>query len=128
MKRLALLALLLASPAAAQNYNVGQITPTVCSGTNLAGATALTVIPAQTAQHGWRLQNLDTTEALWWSVTGTAAIAPATNTSGSFAIPAGAATTFAGAGSAEPGYGFGTAGALSIIATTAAHKYACIYW
>jgi hypothetical protein len=126
---LALAALLLASPVAAQNYNPGALTPTNCGGTGLAANTALTVIPASTAQHGWRLENLDTTEGLWWSVTGTAVVNPASpNASGSFVIPAGAATTFLGAGTAEPGFGFGTGGALSIIATTAAHKYACIYW
>jgi hypothetical protein len=128
MKKFLLAALLLSTPVEAQNYNPGQIVATVCSATNLGAATALTVIQPNTVPHGWRLQNLDTTEALWWSVTGVAAINPATNTTASFALAAGTAVTFAGSGTAEPGYGFGTGGALSIIATTAAHKYACIYW
>ena len=130
MERFLFLAgLILATPAAAQNYLPGSIQATNCGGTGLAAATALTVIPLSTAQHGWRLQNLDTTEPLWWSVTGTAVVTPVSpNASGTFVLPPGAATTFAGVGTAEPGFGFATGGALSIIATTVAHKYACIYW
>jgi hypothetical protein len=124
MKNLLLALLLFASPAAAQNYNPGQITPKPCAAGPLGANTALIVIPANTAPHGWRLENLDTTEGLWWSVTGAAVV----NTTGSFVLASGTATTFAGAGTAEPGYGFGTQGALSIIATTAGHKFACMYW
>jgi hypothetical protein len=129
MKRLLLAALLLATPVEAQNYSPGALTAVNCSTVGLAAGTALTVIPAGTAAHGWRLENLDTTEGLWWSVTAAAVVGAASpNVSGSFVVPAGTATTFAGAGSVEPGYGFATGGALSIAATTAGHKYACLYW
>jgi hypothetical protein len=124
MKKLLAALLFCVSPAAAQQYAPGSITPQPCGTGPLVANTALTIIPANTVPHGWRLENLDTTEGLWWSVTGPAVI----NATGSFVLGAATATTFAGAMSVEPAYGFGTQGALSIIATTAGHKFACMYW
>ena len=114
---LALGGLLCASPALA--------VPQDCSGTIVTGLTAVQAIPAQTYVHGFRIANLDTTEALWFRMDGAAAVVGAT---GSSPIASGTAATFAGAGAfATPDTLAPNAG-LSLNATTAAHKYTCFYW
>lgn len=103
---------------------VSGITPVDCSGTVVTGTTAVTPITGSPGLHGFIITNLDVTEALWVSFTGTAAVA----TVGSHPLAAGAATTFAGAGSfASPlGAGFNTN--ISVNATTAGHKFSCTKW
>lgn len=117
-------ALLLAVPASAQTSLVNQPVPTNCSGTVATGATAVTAIAVQKVQNGFLLQNLDTTEPLWWSVTGVAVASG----SGSFVLGADTATTFAVANSFITPQRFSLGGALSVVAATAGHKFSCIYW
>ena len=112
------------SPAAAQNYPVTNLAPNDCSGAITLGGTAQIAIAASKAAHGYILQNIDTTEPLWESPTGTAAAA----TPGSFALAAATPTTFAGAGSFTTPPGFGTALALSVVAATTGHKFSCAWW
>jgi len=112
--------------ARAQAQLVNQPTATNCSGTVVTASTAVTPIAAQKAQHGFYLQNMDSTqEGLWWSVTGVAAV----GATGSFVLAAGTATNWQNAGSVtflSPA--FPTGGALSVVALTAGHKFSCLYW
>ena len=127
-KGLGVLALLtfMSTPVAAlaQAGFVGQAAPVSCSGTVTTAATPVTPIAAQKAQNGFFLQNLDTTEPLWWSVTGPAAA----STPGSFVLAANSATTFTGATIFITPQRFVLGGALSVVAATAGHKFSCIYW
>jgi hypothetical protein len=111
------------SQVAGNNY---KLYPNNCSGTIATAATAQTAIAAGAAIHGWALQNLDTGEPLWFSVTGTAAAAAP----GSFVLGANTATTFANANAtaSQSSLNFPTANALSIVAATLGHKFSCIYW
>lgn len=104
--------------------SVSGVTPVDCSGTIASGTTAQTAIAASPGLHGFIIANIDATEALWVSFTGTAAVA----TSGSFPIAAGTALTFANSGTfASPiGAGFNTN--VSVNATTSAHKFTCVKW
>lgn len=110
-------------PAAAQ-FQQSLLAPVNCSGTVATGGTAVTPIAAGVVAHGFFIANVDTTEALWVSLTGTAAAA----TAGSFALPSGTATTFAGVGSFMTPPNFGTAAAVSVVAATAGHKFTCLLW
>jgi hypothetical protein len=116
-----LAAFLLVSPAFAQSKTVN-VTPVDCSGAIATGGTAQTVFGTASGRQGFQIQNLDTTEPLWISITGTA-VAGAV---GSFALAAGATTTFAGVGSYYSPFGFNTA--LSVVAATTAHKFSCTRW
>jgi hypothetical protein len=118
------LALLACSPAMAQNYQPSLVIPVDCSKAIATTNVAVTLLTAGQAPHGFRIQNIDTSEPVWFSFTGTAVAAAL----GSFVLPPGAVTTFVGAGTFEPGYGFGTGSALSAVATTVAHKISCSYW
>lgn len=104
------------------------VTPTNCSGTITTGGTAKNAFAANSALHGFRIDNIDASagsgEPLWISFTTTAAAA----TIQSFPLAAPATTTFAGAGSYSTPLGFGFAGALSVVAATSGHKYSCIFW
>lgn len=124
VKLLLAASLIASSPALAQNYSPGAVVPVDCSKAIVTTNVAVTLLAAAQAPHGFRLQNIDTSEPVWWSVTGTAVAAAL----GSFVLPPGTATTYAGAGTAEPDYGFGTGGALTAVATTAGHKISCTYW
>jgi hypothetical protein len=100
------------------------VTATACSSTITTGGTAQNAFTAQTALHGFTIANIDTTEPLWISFTGTAA---ASGTD-SYPLPAATATTFAGFGSFTAPAGFGLNHALSVIAATTAHKFSCTWW
>lgn len=108
-------------PAAAQNSSNNR-TPTDCSISLTTGGTAQNIIAATTGVSGFQIQNIDTSEPLWVSFTGTAVAGAA----GSFAIPAATASTFAGAGSYYSAYGFNKA--VSVVAATTAHKISCTRW
>jgi hypothetical protein len=100
------------------------VTPVPCSGTITSGNTAQNAFAAQTVLHGFTIANIDTTEPLWLSFTGTAA---ASGTD-SYPLAAATATTFAGFGSFTSPMGFGINHALSVVAATTSHKYSCTWW
>lgn len=100
------------------------VTPTDCSGTVTTGGTAQNAFAASSTRHGFTIVNLDTTEPMWISFTGTATA----NTVGSYPIQAATATTFAGAGSYTSPIGFGMSTALSVVAATTGHKWSCTWW
>lgn len=100
------------------------VTPTDCSGTVTAGGTAQNAFAASATRHGFTIVNIDTTEPLWISFTGTAAA----STSGSYPIAAATATTFASAGSFTSPIGLGMSTALSVVAATTGHKWSCTTW
>lgn len=100
------------------------VTPTDCSGSITTGGTAQTALAAQTTLHGFTIANIDTSEVLWFSTTGTAAA----STAGSYPLAPATATTFAGLSSFTAPPGFGTNHALSAIATTTGHKWSCTWW
>lgn len=97
-----------------------------CSGTVVTGGTAVQAIPNNgNPINGFRVANLDTTEALWIKFDGTAAVVAA---AGNWPLSSGAATTFIGAGSFQTQDFFKPTYGLSINATTTAHKYSCYWW
>ena len=100
------------------------VTATACSATVVTGGTAVNAFTAQTTLHGFTIANIDTTEPLWISFTGTAA---ASGTD-SYPLPAATATTFAGFGSFTAPPGFGLNHALSVVAATNGHKFSCTWW
>lgn len=100
------------------------VTPTDCSGTVTTGGTAQNAFTASITRHGFTIVNLDTTEPLWISFTGTAAA----NTIASYPISAATPTTFASAGSFTSPIGFGVSTALSVVAATTGHKWSCTTW
>lgn len=112
------------SPAAAQNYAPGAVTAIDCSKAIATANTAVTLLTAAQAAHGFAIWNVDTSEVLWVSLTGTATAA----TLGSFPLPPGTATTYAGVGSFQPAYGVGTGTAVTAVAATLGHKITCTYW
>lgn len=101
------------------NTNVG---PGDCSGTITTGGTAQNMLAAATNRSGFQVFNLDTTEVMWISFTGTAT----PNTQGSFPLPPASATTFAGGGSYYSNVGFNKA--ISVVAATTGHKFSCTNW
>jgi len=112
------------STASAQGFVQSSVSPKVCGGTVVTAATAVTPIAAAQAAHGFMLENDDTAEALWWSVTGVAVASGP----GSFSLAPGTVTTEAGAEKFTTPPNFGTGGALSVVAATAGHKFSCMYW
>ena len=113
--------LMLASPALAQVKTVN-VTPVDCSGTITTGGTAQNAFGTATGRAAFQIANLDTTEVMWISFTGTA-VAGAV---GSYPLAPATATTFAGLSSYYSNYGFNTA--LSVIAATTGHKFSCTRW
>ena len=100
------------------------ITPTDCSGTIATGNTAQNAFTANAARKGFVIANIDTTEVMWISFTGTAAASG----TGSYPLAPATATTFAQLNSFTSPYGFGMNTALSVVAGTSAHKYTCTVW
>lgn len=100
------------------------VTLTDCSGTVTTGGTAVNAFTAQSTLHGFTIVNLDTTEPMWISFTGTAAA----STVGSYPVAAPTATTFAGGGSFTSPFGMGLNTALSVVAATTGHKFSCSRW
>lgn len=99
---------------------------TDCSGTVVVGGTAVQAISATIGPiNGYTIANLDTTEALWYRGTGAVA---AVATIGSFPLAAGTASTFAGAGVFSTPTTHKPTGGLSVNATTAGHKFSCVWW
>lgn len=120
---LALLFLLvsnLAGETAGTQYS--NTAPKDCSGTIATGGTAQNAFAANPYINGFQILNLDSTEPLWISFTGTASA----GATGSYPLPAATATTFVGAGSFYTVIGFNTA--LSVVAATTSHKYSCTRW
>jgi len=114
---LAAFLLILASPAFAVN-----LTPVDCSGTITTGGTAQNAFGTSTGRAGFQIANIDTTEVMWISFTGTAAAAGL----GSFPLAPATATTFAQLSSYYSAIGFSTA--LSVVAATTGHKFTCTRW
>jgi hypothetical protein len=120
-------ALGLASVALAQQSNIGggtssvsgvtNVTVTDCSAAVQTGGTAQQAFGASMNRHGFIIANIDTTEVLWISLTGTAG----PNGTGSYSLAA-------GTGSFTGPTGMGMNSALSVVAATAGHKYTCSVW
>ena len=134
MKRV-VLALLLFCFATIAYADVGQpvsgvsgVTPVDCSIAVASGGTAQNIISASPGLHGFLLMNVDNTngsgEPVWVSFTGTAAA----GASGSYALAAPVATTYAFPGSFASPLGFGPKLAVSVIAATTGHVISCTKW
>jgi hypothetical protein len=117
-------AVLAAIQGSVSTNNATNVTATDCSGTISSGGAAQNAFTAQTTLHGFTIMNIDTTEPLWISFTTTAAASG----SGSYALQAATATTFAGPGTFTTPAGFGLNHALSVIAATTSHKFTCTWW
>ena len=111
-----------AQSAATPIINQTDIGPGDCSGTITTGGTAQNAFAAARTRHGFQITNIDTSEPMWISFTGTATA----NTQGSYPLAAATVTTFVGAGAYYSSVGFNTA--LSIIAATTGHKFSCTVW
>jgi hypothetical protein len=126
MKRLLIAALLLLTawlPAHAQTKPMSNVPPADCSGTIAAGGTAQNAITASNnGRNGFVISNIDATEVMWISFTGTAAAAGL----GSYPLAPATATTFAQLSSFYSGVGYNTA--LSVVAATTGHKFTCTRW
>lgn len=107
------------SPVTAATINVG---PTDCSSTVVTGGTAVNAITAGATLHGAMIQNIDTTEGMWISLTGTAAA----STAGSYFLQPGSTTVQGGTYTTPLGFGFNTN--LSVVAATNGHKFTCTKW
>lgn len=119
----ALGALLLMATAAQAQQVASNVAPIDCSGAIVEGGTAQNAHAAQPNLHGVVVANVDTTEVMWISFTGTAAASAA----GSFPLAPATATTFAGLSAFSPaGLGYNTA--LSVVAATTGHKFSCMRW
>lgn len=96
-----------------------QATATDHSGTIVVGGTAVVAAAANAARIGFLIQNLDTTEGLWISLTAGAVI----GATGSFELAPGADANF-------PGGVFQgvVSNDISVNATTAGHKFSCMTW
>jgi hypothetical protein len=115
------LCLVLSGSAFAQNSNVN-VTPTDCSGTVAVGGTAVNAFGVSSGRRAFQIANIDTSEVMWISFTGTA-VAGAV---GSFPLAPATVTTFAGLSSYYSPFGFNTA--LSVVAATSGHKFSCTRW
>jgi len=126
MKRMLIAALLVLTaclPAHAQTKPVSNVPPADCSGTITAGGTAQNAITASSnGRNGFIIANIDTTEVMWISFTGTAAAAAL----GSYPLAPATATTFATLSSFYSSIGYNTA--LSVVAATTGHKFTCSRW
>lgn len=114
--------LVLASPALAQSRTTTNVTPVDCSAAITTGGTAQNAFAASSGRQGFQIQNLDTSEPLWISFTGTAVA----NAIGSFALAAATSTTLQNGGSYYTAFGYNTA--LSVVAATTSHKFSCTRW
>lgn len=120
------------SPALAQTAVNAQsqlnVTPTDCSLTLSSGGTAQNIITAGNRLHGFCLMNIDNThgsgEPVWISFTTTASA----GASGSFALAAPVATTYAFPGSFCSPVGFGINTNVSVVAATTSHVISCTRW
>lgn len=123
-----LLLLLSTSLALAQStvsvQGVSGITPIDCSGTIASGGAAQNAIEANRNVKGFIIANIDTSEVMWISFTGTA-VAGAV---GSYPLAPATATTFANLSSFTSPLGFGMFSNLSVIAATTSHKFSCTRW
>jgi hypothetical protein len=126
MKRMLIAALLVLTaclPAHAQTKPVSNVPPGDCSGTITTGGTAQNAIAASNSgRNGFVIANIDTTEVMWISFTGTAAAAAL----GSYPLAPATATTFATLSSFYSSIGYNTA--LSVVAATTGHKFTCTRW
>ena len=109
-------------------YGPVNVTPVNCSGTIGTGGTAQIAIAANANLHGFTIANIDAAsgsgEPLWYSLT-TTALAGAV---ASYPLSAPTVTSFAGLASFTTPYGFGSNAAVSVVAATTGHKFACTYW
>lgn len=121
---IAALWLCVATPALAQQSSQQNVTPTDCSGTITTGGTAQNAHSASFTLRGMTLANIDTSEVLWYSITGTAAAGGL----GSFPLAPATATTFVGLATFTTPFGLGYNTALSVVAATTAHKFSCTRW
>jgi hypothetical protein len=121
-----ILGLLLWGGISSAHAQVGPSAPQNCSGSISSGGTAQNVagLPAQSPIF-FTLVNPNTSEPLWFSVTGTASAG-----AGSIPLAAATATTYQGTSSYTspitqalyPGQ------IISVYAATSAHFYTCWYW
>lgn len=117
-----LFSLLWVSTAFAANNLSSDVTPQDCSGSITLGGTAQNAFTASQYRNGFVIANIDTTEVMWISFTGTATAGAA----GSFPLAPATATTFAGTSSFLSAVGFNKA--LSVVAATTSHKFSCTRW
>lgn len=127
---LAALLLAVAVPAVALGQpqtsvqSVSGVNPVNCSSTITTGGTAQNAIVADRNVKGFIIANIDTTEVMWISFTGTATA----GTEGSYPLAPATATTFAGLSSFASPLGFGIFSNLSVVAATTGHKFSCTRW
>lgn len=104
------------------------VTLTDCSVTIGTGGTAQNAITASNTVHGFIIMNIDNThgsgEPVWISFTGAAS----PGASGSYALAAPVATTFAFPGSFASPIGFGSNKNVSVVAGTTGHVISCTKW
>lgn len=97
------------------------IAPVPCSGTIASGNVAQNALAASTTRHGFQIFNVDLTEPLWIRFNGTA------QAGGVDSYPlAPGGSNYSGAGSYYSQVGFSTA--VSVVAATPGHVYACTTW
>ena len=113
--------LALSGPVFAQNSAVN-VAPIDCSATVVVGGTAVNAFGVSSGRRAFQIANIDTTEVMWISFTGTAVAGGV----GSFPLAPATATTFAGLSSYYSTFGFNTA--LSVVAATSGHKFSCTRW
>jgi hypothetical protein len=118
MKQLLLAAALAVFPAA------GQAAMTDCSTTIVTRGQAVTLITAVNAAKGALVQNIDANEAMWFSLTGTAAPGAA----GSYILPPSQAKGFATSSMYQTNPQIFVGFALSVVAATPGHKISCTWW
>jgi hypothetical protein len=116
MKKILLAAALIIHPIAALAAD--------CSGAIATRGTAIQLIPPATGAKFLMIQNIDSIEALWFSLTGTAV----PGTAGSFVLPPSQARGFATSSLQEFLFGAATPIGLSVIAGTVGHKISCTWW
>lgn len=102
----------------------GPVLPQDCSGAITTGGTAQNAFTAAFTTRGFTIANIDTTEVMWISFTGTATAGAA----GSYPLAPATATTFAGLSTYSSPSGFRMATALSVVAATTGHKFTCTRW
>jgi hypothetical protein len=118
MKKLLLAAVFAGLPAA------GHAAMTDCSTTIVTRGQAVTLITAANVAKGALVQNIDPSEAMWFSLTGTAAPGAV----GSYILPPSQAKGFATSSMYQTNPQIFTGFALSVVAATPGHKISCSWW
>ena len=116
MKKLLFAVLLLSTPAHAL--------PTDCSTTITKGGQPQWLIGSGVAQHGFLIQNIDTREAMQFSLTGVVG----SGLISAYILPPAQAKGFATSNMFSAPTSFDYTGAVSVVASTTGHKITCTWW